>query len=351
MEKKLIAWSLQGYSALPWRKERSLYRTLVSEIMLQQTTVQTVVNHFDKFLNQYPSIKSLANSSEKEICMAWKGLGYYRRARNLRFAAIEIQKNFKSRIPTDFETLMAIPGIGIYTANAILAIGANKPALALDANLERVLSRYFWVEIEKGPKLQKELYRLFSEGKLFSKRAAFDYRDLNEALMDLGRVYCRANKSDCLLCPISKNCQAFKRKEPLVLPKLKAAEKNKEKHELELLRVVVVDKKKIYTIQRAKGEWLEGQLETPTFVIKTTDKKFTQYPKLATKKIKIAGLASIKSSITKYKIKNHILELTKREFKAFFPNEIKGLSPLDTTQSNFSSTTLKVLKKLDFIHY
>lgn len=118
MFKKLIQWSTKDFSELPWRKKRTLYRTLVSEIMLQQTTVSTVINHFERFLREYPDIKSLAASTEDQIVMSWKGLGYYRRARNLRKAAIDIQKNHGGRIPTSYELLLEINGIGPYTASA-----------------------------------------------------------------------------------------------------------------------------------------------------------------------------------------------------------------------------------------
>lgn len=347
MEKELIRWSTKGYSQLPWRVNRSLYHTLVSEIMLQQTTVQTVLNHFDLFINKYPSVQKLAQSTEEEICIAWKGLGYYRRARNLRKAAIDICEIYNGVIPLDFDKLVKISGIGVYTANALIAIGANQRALALDANLERVLSRYFWVEDEKGPKLQKKLYQLFEEGELFSKRRKINFRNLNEALMDLGRIYCQANKTDCRLCPISKNCQAFKMKSPLKLPMVSDKKSNKDKHELELLRVVVKSRNKLITTQRKKGEWLEGQLECPTFIIKSTDKKLKQYPYLKGQKISIEGLKSIKSTITKYKIQNYILELSKADFESLFGISKFKRSTLDLETTNFSSTTLKILKKLD----
>ena len=111
MYKKLLSWSKDQHSHLPWRENRSLYLTLVSEIMLQQTTVQTVVNHIDKFISKYPSLKDLANSNEEEVCIAWKGLGYYRRARNLLSAAKEIQERYEGDIPVDIEELKKIKGI------------------------------------------------------------------------------------------------------------------------------------------------------------------------------------------------------------------------------------------------
>ncbi|RPJ67810.1 MAG: A/G-specific adenine glycosylase, partial [Alphaproteobacteria bacterium] len=131
---KLIEWSNDQYSHLPWRSQRTLYRTLVSEIMLQQTTVGTVLNHFEKFLSEYPTIFDLAQTNEEQICISWKGLGYYRRARSLRSLAIQIVEQFKGEIPTDLASLLKLKGIGPYTANAIVAIGADLRGLAVDAN-------------------------------------------------------------------------------------------------------------------------------------------------------------------------------------------------------------------------
>ena len=258
MSQELINWSKKNYSDLPWRRKRSLYNTLVSEIMLQQTTVGTVINHFDKFINKYPTIEALSKTSEEEICIAWKGLGYYRRARNLRKAAIGIVEDFQGKIPLDFEKLKTIPGIGEYTASALLAIGANKKALAIDANLERVLSRLYRISVEKGPKLQKELKTLFEQGKLFKGRSNLNWRNLNESLMDLGRVYCQANKVDCLACPLSKDC-AVANENPLIYPSKLKKGKKRESIDLELLRVLVKKDNLFLAYKKSENEWLSGQ--------------------------------------------------------------------------------------------
>jgi A/G-specific adenine glycosylase len=199
MFSKLIEWSHSKYNDLPWREERSLYTTLVSEIMLQQTTVATVRNHYKRFIKQFPNLMSLKKASEEELTIAWKGLGYYRRARNLKKAATYLVDHHQGEFPLEVSELIKAPGIGDYTANALVAIGANQRGLALDANLERVLSRLYHIDIEKGPKLTKHLYQLFHEGKILANETS--YRDLNEALMDLGRNICQARRAQCDLCP------------------------------------------------------------------------------------------------------------------------------------------------------
>ncbi|PIK14052.1 hypothetical protein [Halobacteriovorax sp. JY17] len=345
MYKKLLYWSKDQHSHLPWRENRSLYLTLVSEIMLQQTTVQTVVNHIDKFLKKYPTLKSLAKSSEEEVCIAWKGLGYYRRARNLLNAAKEIQEKFDGVIPTDVETLKKIKGIGDYTANAIVGIGAGKKALAVDANLERVIARLFAIEVVKGPKLQKEIYKQFHEGKILKELTNKNSRELNEAFMDLGRVLCQSRKAECLLCPMKKSCQSLKLGIVDKIPKIEA--KKIDKHELDLLRVVVKSKGKVLGYTKTSKEWLSGQIEVPTFILKSSDENLSQYPtspiKLSVKDLR--GKVQFKSSITKYKITNYIIELDKEEFEKNISN-VRNYKffKRDFENINFTTTTMKLLK-------
>ena len=343
MFKKLITWSSDNYSHLPWRQERSLYRTLVSEIMLQQTTVGTVQNHFEKFITLYPDIKSLANATEDEVVIAWKGLGYYRRAKNLRHIAIEIEKKFKSKIPTKLEELLLLKGVGDYTANALIAIGSDLPGLCLDANLERVLARFYGYEEIKGPKLLKKIRTDFAAGKILNEMKEHSPREFNEALMDLGRSICQKNKSWCHVCPLQKKCVASKSRDPLSYPR-EDAQKEKKYYELELLRVVVQKNNKILFFLKNEKEWLAGQWELPTFIIKSEDQKLTQYPYLDFK-LPLHSLGIIKSSITKYKIKNYILEISESEFKKINKNNRFVFKTYDS-KLNTGSVMMKILKKI-----
>ena len=348
MSQELINWSKKNYSDLPWRKRRSLYNTLVSEIMLQQTTVGTVINHFDRFISKYPTIESLSKTSEEEICIAWKGLGYYRRARNLRKAAIGIVEDFQGKIPLDFEKLKTIPGIGEYTASALLSIGANKKALAIDANLERVLSRVYRISAEKGPKLQRELKKLFEQGELFKGESALNWRNLNESLMDLGRVYCQANKVDCISCPLSKDC-AVSSDNPLVYPKKLKKDQKRESIELELLRVLVKKDNLFLTYKKSENEWLSGQKEFPTFILKTGDKNLSQYPYWNGQvNLDLESLKKFKTGITKYKITNYVLEISEEKWKESFSYGRRRLffvNP-DSKDENLSTSSTKAVLAL-----
>jgi A/G-specific adenine glycosylase len=341
----LVDWSRKEFSALPWRSNRSLYRTLVSEIMLQQTTVSTVKNHYERFLVTFPDLESLARATESELIVAWKGLGYYRRARNLKKIAEAIVNDHAGEFPDDVEHLKNIPGIGPYTSNALVAIGMDKRGLAVDANLERVIARLHGMKTPKGPKLQKEIAALFSEKKIFTGKIS--YRALNEALMDLGRTICQARKASCDLCPLRKDCVAREAGSPLKFPVEVAEKKKAQEHELTLLRAYVVKKGKLLVYEKNSEEWLSGQFEVPTFVLSSTDNTLVQYPRM---KGKHSGKpVLLKTGITKYKISNHLVMTDEKEIQKWGFGRKLVWKDLQKAESNLSTTTLKGLKVLKLI--
>lgn len=343
---ELIRWSEDQYSHLPWRKKRTLYGTLVSEIMLQQTTVGTVLNHFERFMSEYPSVESLAKASEEQVCISWKGLGYYRRARNLRNLAVQITEKYKGTIPTDLDSLMSLKGIGPYTANAVVAIGADKTGLAVDANLERVLARFYGVPVEKGAKLQQKLHSDFKAGLIVSEIDSLGPRRLNEAFMDLGRILCQARKASCALCPLKSDCAAFKSGKALAFPVEAAAREKGEDLFIRLLRVVVKEKKKILFYQKNEKEWLAGQWELPTFILETNDEKLKQYPRIKPRRQFIEA-EKIKTGITKYSIENHIVEMSMDEFEKLTSKiDIAYEFKTHNEKLNLSTTSIKALKKI-----
>lgn len=338
MFQTLLKWSAQNYSHLPWRENRTLYGTLVSEIMLQQTTVGAVLSKYTSFLQKFKSIKSLAGASDEELQIAWKGLGYYRRARNLKLACTYIYKELKGEVPLDYEHLLEIPGIGPYTASAILSIGAGLPYLAVDANVERVLARFFAIEVKKGPALYKTLHTQYMSklGRDFQSHP----RDFNEALMDVGRVYCQARKANCPLCPLNKHCQAAKLATPLKFP-IDQQKKVIKFEELKLIRMIVVNKTgQVLAFQKQKGQWLEGQFELPTFLISSTDKTFKQYLPLP-KKMDHKKIPMLKTGITKYNIENYWQVYSSVEFKPYL--KMQNFEWVDVA-GNLSTASLKILK-------
>jgi len=341
MYDKLIQWSKKNFSHLPWRENRSMYGTLVSEIMLQQTTVGTVLNHYERFLKKFPTIKSLAQSSEEELLIEWKGLGYYRRAKNLKKISEQIFLQFNGKIPEAFDDLMSLNGIGPYTANAILAIGLDQKALAIDANLERVISRLFMLDEIKGAKLTKKIYELFNANEIFNFKK-ISYRELNEAIMDLGRTYCKVSTVECLNCPLNKVCKANINRCQLEYPKADKI-KLKENFELSLIRIIVKKNDEVLMFQKAENEWLHGQWELPTFILESGDKKLKQYPDLKSKISKFDG--EYKTSITKYKIVNYIKVMNEANFKKITKDKKYIFRKFDRS-SNLSTASIKALAKI-----
>jgi len=209
--KKILKWYDLNKRSLPWRKSVSLqkrqYYTLVSEFMLQQTQVATVIPYFNRFIKHIPNLKSLAQVQNKKLIKLWEGLGYYSRARNLKKTAQFIIKNFKGKLSNNFEDLILLPGIGNYTASAILAIAFNKPYIPLDGNIERVLKRYLY--LKKDKEIQKD--------NLIQKKSIFGIssrsNDYAQALMELGSLICKPTNPLCHLCPISMKCKSFQKKD------------------------------------------------------------------------------------------------------------------------------------------
>lgn len=339
----LIKWSQSHYSDLPWRSNRSMYTTFVSEIMLQQTTVSTVLNHFPRFVKKYPSLKILAVATEEEIQVDWKGLGYYRRARNLLNAVNEILEKYDGIIPANYEQLTSIKGIGQYTANALISIGADLPALAVDANLERVLARVYGLESEKGPKLQKEIADKFKLKEICNEIGEHSSREFNEALMDLGRRVCQSRRAACDICPLREACNAYKTKRVDSLPRISQTIKKQKYYELVLLRVLCLKDDKILAYKKNSKQWLSGQLEVPTFVMFSEDEDIKQYPKFKGGE-HLSFLPEFKTSITKYRIINKVIYMNSDELSLLGLNEKDYNWEILSAKTNLSTSSFKALK-------
>ncbi len=200
----LLAWYKSQKRALPWRDHPDPYAVWVSEIMCQQTRVETVVPYFEKWMKQFPSVKALASASERDVLAVWEGLGYYSRARNLRRAAKIVVEKFGGRLPSNLEDLRSLPGIGRYTVGAIASLALKMDAPTLDGNIRRVFSRLFDVkEYADSPGGEKILWALAGEN--LPKGRAGDY---NQALMDLGAMVCLPKNPRCSTCPLKNLCKA-----------------------------------------------------------------------------------------------------------------------------------------------
>ena len=189
---------------LPWRsdEQQNPYNIWISEIMLQQTTVATVIGYFEKFLKTFPTVEKLAAADEQDVLHLWQGLGYYSRARNLHKCAKEIAKNHNSTFPNSYDELLKLPGIGPYTAAAIAAIAFNQPETVVDGNVERVITRLYNIQTPL-PDSKKEIKEKAIP--LTSKNRAGDYAG---AIMDLGATICTPKSPKCDICPVIKHCRA-----------------------------------------------------------------------------------------------------------------------------------------------
>ena len=209
--KKILNWYDINKRSLPWRKNVSLqkrhYYTLVSEFMLQQTQVATVIPYFNRFVKNVPNLKILAKTQNKKLIKLWEGLGYYSRARNLKKTAQVVIKNFNGNLPNNFTDLVSLPGIGNYTASAILAIAFNKPYIPLDGNIERVLKRYLY--LKKDKEIIKD--NLIKKKSIFGTSSRSS--DYAQALMELGALICKPTNPLCNQCPIYIKCKSFKKKD------------------------------------------------------------------------------------------------------------------------------------------
>jgi A/G-specific adenine glycosylase len=193
---RLLNWFDRHKRDLPWREDRDPYRVWLSEIMLQQTRVAAVVDHYQRFLKRFPTIEKLAGARESSVLTAWSGLGYYRRARMLHAAAKEIAREYGGKIPGRAEDLRALPGIGRYTAAAVASIAFDEPVAVVDGNVERVLRRI------QGKDLAGEGLWHAAETLLDRRRPG----DFNQAMMELGATLCVPRQPQCLSCPVSALC-------------------------------------------------------------------------------------------------------------------------------------------------
>ena len=201
---QLLDWYTHNARQLPWRDHKDPYAIWVSEIMLQQTRVETVKPYFERWMARFPTIQALAEASQQDVLAAWEGLGYYTRARNLHRAAQQVMEDFDGQLPRDPQDLQRLPGIGRYTAGAIASMAFGLDVATLDGNIRRVLARVFDVgEPAQAPEGLQRLWELAEEHLPLGHAG-----DYNQALMDLGSMLCTPRQPDCPRCPVKRLCQA-----------------------------------------------------------------------------------------------------------------------------------------------
>ena len=250
MHSELLNWFYQNKRTLPWRRGRTPYRVWVSEIMLQQTQVNTVIPYYKKWIKKYPTLKSFKESNFDDVIKIWEGLGYYSRCHNMFNAA----KLINSTFPNNYDDLINLPGIGDYTAKTILAIAFKKNLVGIDTNLERIGYRILGLKT-KTKRNQKRVVKYLEENHCTNNPG-----DYNEALMDLGSSLCKASITYCNQCPLKNICKAYASSSPILYPTPKV----RKKIPIYDVAVSVIEyKNKILITKRLNKNFLPGLWEFP----------------------------------------------------------------------------------------
>lgn len=298
--KNIISWHKKhGRHDLPWQKEINPYKVWISEVMLQQTQVKTVLPYYERFLKKYPTIKDLSNSKLDDILEIWTGLGYYRRAENLYRSSQVLQKKYKYSFPESYNDILTLPGIGRSTAGAILAIAYNKKYPILDGNVKRIIKRYFAVRGENN--IEKNLWKL-SELLLPNK-----YNNIyTQSIMDLGSLVCLRNNPTCNLCPVKLNCESLKLNLTDIIP-----EKTKKikKKNLKLYFFVIQNykNKDLILMKKNSKEGIWSNLwDLPSFNEAYDYKKFLKKNKITEK---VIMYENIKHNLSHIKLNIEILRI------------------------------------------
>jgi len=304
--KKILYWYDNNKRSLPWRRKCSSkqkeYFTLVSEFMLQQTQVTTVIPYFNNFIKNIPNFEALAKVNETKLLRCWQGLGYYSRAKNLKKSARLIIDKYNGRLPDNYDELINLPGVGDYTASAISAIAFNQQIIPLDGNIERLLKRILNLKTEK--EIKKE--NLHKEKKVFGQTSRSN--DYVQALMEIGALLCKPKNPNCDKCPITKYCLSFKRQD------FEIKKKNKKIIDKFYLATLYKNNNQLLLIKNEKFNFLKNLLIFPMKEITLSDSLLKSNKKLSVKMSNMNMNISIDFLNTKNKTKEGLwIEKSKLE--------------------------------------
>ena len=256
---RLLEWYTQHKRDLPWRRRPEPYHVLLSEFMLQQTQVKTVLPYYEKFLQAYPTLEDLARSEENEVLTAWSGLGYYNRARNLHRTAQLICEKHGGILPRDYDRVLELPGVGRYTAGALLSIAYGEPLPILDGNIQRLLARYLKIRKDLTGSGAEPVWDLLSrmvQEPLVGQRVT----DFNQALMEMGALVCTSKHPLCRECPLEESCLARKAG---IQDELPLRTKPRKVESLQFVAAVVPQDGRFLLMQNHESEFLKGFWELP----------------------------------------------------------------------------------------
>ena len=266
----LLTWYQKEKRELPFRENPNAYHIWISEIMLQQTRMETVLPYFERFILELPSITDLANAHEDKLLKLWEGLGYYQRVRNMKKAAVEIVEKYESVFPDQYEEVIALPGIGDYTAGAILSIAFNQRYPAVDGNVLRVISRILGSYDDISRQTTKNKFRT-----LLQETMPKEAGDFNQGLMELGALVCLPNGVPrCEVCPLHKCCESYQRN---LIEEIPVSVKKKTR-KIEEITVLLITKDKHYLLEKKKSKGVLYNMFTfPYLEGKKTKKEIENY--------------------------------------------------------------------------
>lgn len=347
--KKLLAWYVDNERDLPWRRDRDPYRVWVSEVMLQQTQVETVRSYFQRFIRQFPSVERLAAADEQQVLRLWEGLGYYRRARGLHAAAQQIVNEHGSQFPQDVATLQKLPGIGRYTAGAIVSIAFDRPAPILEANTVRLFSRLVAYRGDTTSTAgQKRLWQVAEE-----LLPAKDFSRFNQALMELGSLVCTPVDPDCRRCPASKLCHAHREG---IVHEIGRTKKRLKFTEVREAAVVVRKQGKVLLRQCGADERWSGLWDFPRFAIDSEGPLFAKR-EIEQKVERQTGvtcclgpqLKTIKHGVTRFRITLDCYEATQTGGRLRNTRQMpaRWITPAELVDYPLSTTGRKIAKLLE----
>ena len=311
----LVQWYQENKRDLPWRNSQDPYKIWVSEIMLQQTRVDTVIPYFIRFINKYPTIYDLANADSQDVLKQWEGLGYYSRVRNLHHAAKEVVATYNGHVPNEPKKLGALKGIGPYTRGAILSIAFDQPEPAVDGNVMRVISRVLQIDDNTSePRVKKDFEKYVRE--MIAKK---DPSSFNQGIMELGALVCTPKTPQCHVCPVQKYCRAY---ENGVVDQLPIKAKPKKQKILQYLVVLIKNANNEYIIEQRPETGLLADL--------------WQFPMIPVNEVKLDG---IENWIDKHYGLKIVLGEKKGELKHVFTHIIWDLEIFEANTLQVESVT------------
>ncbi|MBN1932441.1 MAG: A/G-specific adenine glycosylase [Desulfobacterales bacterium] len=249
---QLIKWYLEDHRQLPWRETDDPYKIWVSEVMLQQTQVKTVVPYYIKFLYEFPNLQSLAEANLQTVLKVWEGMGYYARARNLHQAAKTVLNEYAGKIPDNIKLFRKLPGVGEYIAAAVLSIAFHQPYYVVDGNVKRVLARLFKIDAPVNKTASFKIFKDFADKLIDTSNPGI----FNQAIMELGAIVCKPKNPECNQCPVHSACKAHQNGKTAQYPKRLSAKKIPEYY----IAVGIVHKNNKVLITRRKSDGLLGGL-------------------------------------------------------------------------------------------